>query len=115
MTDLYEKTLVDHAKHPRNFGPLERATHSARGENPLCGDELRVWLRWTGDRIEAISFDGQGCAVCLGSASMMTGAAGGLSRGEIALLVQRVRGIVRGEGTGMGDIAALSGVARFPA
>ena len=117
MNELYEKTLIDHAKHPCNFGAIEDATHSAAGENPLCGDELKLWLRAARDRIEAISFEGQGCAVCLGSASMMTAAAKGLSRGEIAGLMQRVRGLVRGQddGSGLGDLAALSGVARFPA
>jgi len=110
VSDLYQKTLVDHARHPRNFGPLPGANRHAEGVNPLCGDELKLWLRAARDRIEAISFEGQGCAVCLGSASMMTAAAKGLSRGEIAGLMQRVRGLVRGQddGSGLGDLAACA-------
>jgi nitrogen fixation NifU-like protein len=117
MSALYEKALVDHAKHPRNFGALEHATHSAAGENPLCGDEVHVRLRAAGDRVDAIAFEGQGCAVCLGSASMMTEAVKGASRGEIAALLKRVRQVVRSDddGNGLGDLAALAGVAKFPA
>ena len=117
MSDLYEKTLVDHAKRPRHFGALEGATHSAAGDNPLCGDELKVWLRATEDRVEALSFEGAGCAVSLGSASIMTVLARGMTRGEIAGLTRRVRKVVRGEddAAGLGDLAALAGVARFPA
>lgn len=116
MSALYEKVLIDHAKHPRNFGKLDDATHSAAGDNPLCGDELTLRLRAAGGRIEAIAFEGHGCAVCLGSASMMTEAVKGASHGEIVSLSQRVRAVVRGEdATGLGDLASLAGVARFPA
>ena len=117
MTDLYEKVLVDHAKRPRNFGPLEAATHTAEGDNPLCGDELKLFLRAAADRIEAIAFEGAGCAVCIGSASMMTTVARGLAFADLPPLMQRVRAIVRGEddASGLGDLAALSGVSRHPA
>ena len=116
MSALYEKVLVDHAKHPRNFGKLENATHWSAGDNPLCGDELAIALRFAGDRVAAIAFEGQGCAVCLGSASMMTEAVKGASRPEIEELAHRVRAAVRGEDTsGLGDLAALAGVTRFPA
>ena len=117
MTGLYEKVLVDHAKRPRNFGPLEAATHAAAGENPLCGDDLKLRLRAAAGRIEAIAFEGEGCAVCIGSASMMTSAVRGLALADLGPLMERVRAIVRGEGdaSGLGDLAALSGVARHPA
>ncbi len=117
MSGLYEAALLDHAKHPRNFGPLPGADRVAEGSNPLCGDELTLRLRVCGGRIEEIAFEGQGCAVCLGSTSMMTVAARGLSEAEALELMRRVHALVRGGGdpANLGDLAALGGVARFPA
>ena len=116
MTGLYEKAIVDHAKHPRNFGALAGANRTAEGNNPLCGDEIAVHLRVEGDRIEAASFEGAGCAVCLASASMMTLAVSGVPRAAAAALMQRVREVVAGgDAADLGDLAALSGVSQFPA
>lgn len=116
MSGLYDAALLDHAKHPRNFGPLPGADRVAEGSNPLCGDELTLRLRLAEGRIAEIAFEGQGCAVCLGSASLMTLAAKGLSPDEALGLMRRVHALVRGgEPANMGDLAALGGVARFPA
>jgi nitrogen fixation NifU-like protein len=114
--DLYQELLVDHGKHPRNFGPLPDADRAAQGSNPLCGDELSVRLRMAKGRIDAIAFQGAGCAVCIASASMMTVAVKGLTASEIEALMRRVRALVEGgEVSNPGDFAALSGVSRFPA
>jgi nitrogen fixation NifU-like protein len=113
---IYEKVIVEHAKQPHNFGPLEGANRSAEGVNPLCGDELRVELRTTGDRIDAAAFHGAGCAVCVASASLMTLAVTGLSAADAARLTGRVRDVVAGgQGANLGALEALAGVARFPA
>ena len=115
--DLYQKALVEHAKRPRNYGPLPGANGAAEGNNPLCGDELTVRLRKARGRIEEIAFEGIGCAVCIGSASMMTVAARGLPLQEVNELMQRIRALLRGEGAGaiLGDLAALASVVQFPA
>jgi nitrogen fixation NifU-like protein len=117
VTDLYQKVLVDHAKRPRNFGPLAGATHRAQGSNPLCGDEVSVQVKLADGVIEAIAFDGAGCAVCMGSASMMTDAARGLRAAGFGEMMQRIRALVRGEGDPVksGDLGSLAGVARYPA
>jgi len=115
VTDLYQQTIVDHARRPRNFGPLPGANRSAEGTNPLCGDELILRLR-LGDRIEAVAFEGAGCAVCLASASMMTLAVKGCSASEAVRLMQRVRELVAGgNGANLGELESLKGVARYPA
>ena len=116
MSGIYEKAIVDHAKSPRNFGALAGANRSAQGSNPLCGDEIAVHLRVEGDRIEAASFEGAGCAVCLASASMMTLSVSGTPRAAAVALMQRVgEAVAGGDAADLGDLAALSGVARFPA
>ncbi len=117
MTSLYQAALLDHAKRPRNFGPLRGADRETEIANPLCGDELRVYLRLAEGRIADISFEGEGCAVCLASASMMTAATKGGTESDARDLMRRVRGLVQGAGdpASMGELAALAGVARFPA
>ena len=115
MSDLYQQTIVEHSKRPRNFGPLPGANRSAEGVNPLCGDELTVELITTNGHIDAAAFQGAGCAVCVASASMMTLAVKGLAAGQAAALMQRVRELVAGgDGTNLGELAALGGVAQFP-
>jgi nitrogen fixation NifU-like protein len=117
VSDLYQEVLVDHAKRPRNFGALPGASHSAEGVNPLCGDELTVRLRTAEGRIEEIAFEGAGCAVCIGSASMMTVATKGLPLSGVPEMMQCIRALVCGDGdpANSGDLGALAGVARFPA
>jgi nitrogen fixation NifU-like protein len=117
LTDLYEKVLVDHAKRPRNFGPLAAATHRAQGSNPLCGDEISVQVQLASGVIEAIAFEGAGCAVCMGSASMMTGAVLKSRANDFGEMMQRIEALVRGAGdpAKSGDLGSLAGVARFPA
>ena len=118
MTDLYQEVLVDHGKHPRNFRALPDADRTAEGSNPLCGDELTVSVRLRKGRIEEIAFHGAGCAVSVASASMMTLAVKGQVSAGVESLAERVRQLVAGDGAAaaqLGDLAALSGVAQFPA
>ena len=72
LSELYQQVILDHNKKPRNFRKLESANHTAEGYNPLCGDQLTVYLKMNGDKIEDISFVGQGCAISKASASLMT-------------------------------------------
>jgi nitrogen fixation NifU-like protein len=116
VTDLYQKLLVDHGKHPRNFRTLPDADRTAEGSNPLCGDELTVSILLRKDRIEEIAFQGAGCAVSIASASMMTLAVKGQLGPQVQSIAAKVRRLVAGENVeGLGDLASLSGVAQFPA
>ena len=120
MEDLYQEIILDHNRRPRNYGALTGATHRADGRNPLCGDELAVSIRLSQDAVEAVHFQGQGCAISKASASLMTEALEGKSVAEARAFVRQ---IIDGLGTGAGDwalaeagdLAALSGVRKFPA
>ncbi|NDV62776.1 SUF system NifU family Fe-S cluster assembly protein [Puniceicoccales bacterium CK1056] len=120
LEDLYQEIILDHNKHPRNFGPLPGATHRADGNNPLCGDELKVSLCLSEGLVEKIQFQGQGCAISKASASLMTEAIAGKTLEDACYLARSViEGITACE-EGLkfeeaGDLAALSGVRKFPA
>ncbi|HWL63923.1 MAG TPA: SUF system NifU family Fe-S cluster assembly protein [Steroidobacteraceae bacterium] len=118
LTDLYREVILDHNKHPRNFGRLDPHDAEARGHNPLCGDRLTLTLLRDGERLTDLKFEGNGCAISMASASMMTEAVKGKSRGEIDALFQRVHALLTEPGAGsadLGKLAALSGVREFPA
>ena len=72
LNDLYQETIIDHSRRPRNKGVIEQATHSADGHNPLCGDRVRVQLKIENGCIMGIGFQGTGCAISTASASLMT-------------------------------------------
>ncbi|MBX6366558.1 MAG: SUF system NifU family Fe-S cluster assembly protein [Rhodospirillales bacterium] len=72
LRDLYQDIILDHGRHPRNFGKLEHPSHFAHGHNPLCGDKITVYLTVAGDRIEDVKFEGRGCAISTASSSLMT-------------------------------------------
>jgi len=118
LTDLYRDVILDHNRRPRNFGPLEQANALAEGFNPLCGDRLTVRLNLADDRIENIRFEGQGCAISTASASLMTEAVKGKTRGEALALFDRVHRLLTDDAAGaedLGKLAALSGVREYPA
>ncbi|HSH09669.1 MAG TPA: SUF system NifU family Fe-S cluster assembly protein [Oceanipulchritudo sp.] len=120
IEDLYQEIILDHNKRPRNFGPLVGFTHRADGHNPLCGDEIKVSLVLSGDRIEKIHFQGQGCAISKASASMMTEAISGKRVEEARAIAERVISALKPYGEDLvlerdGDLAALLGVRKFPA
>lgn len=118
LTELYREVILDHNRHPRNFGRLEPHDAEARGHNPLCGDRLTLTLRRDGERISDLRFEGHGCAISMASASLMTEAVKGHSRAEIAALFQRVHALLTTPGASdrdLGKLAALSGVRGFPA
>ena len=118
LNDLYRDVILDHNRKPRNFGPLDPADASIEGFNPLCGDRLTVRLKMTGDSIADIRFEGQGCAISTASASLMTEAVKGRSRGEALALFGRVHHLLTDDTASsedLGKLAALSGVREFPA
>ncbi len=69
---LYQEVILDHSRHPRHFGELVGATHQAEGVNPLCGDEIKLYITIADQIIKAIQFTGIGCAICMASASLLT-------------------------------------------
>ena len=118
LTDLYREVILDHNKHPRNFGRLDPHDAEAKGHNPLCGDRLTVTLLRQGDRIADIRFEGNGCAISVASASMMTEAIKGKDRATVDALFQRIHALLTEAGASsadLGKLAALSGVRAFPA
>jgi len=118
LTELYREVILDHNKHPRNFGRLDPHDAEARGHNPLCGDRLTITVNRDGDAISDLRFEGNGCAISMASASMMTEAVKGRSRAEVDALFQRVHALLTDQHAGsedLGKLAALSGVRAFPA
>jgi len=122
LRELYQTVILDHYKKPRNFGPLEGANCEAEGRNPLCGDHVKVYARVAGDTVEAVGFEGSGCAISTASASLMTQIAKGKSKAEIAAIFERFHDLVTsGAGADPGELAALgklevlAGVREFPA
>jgi nitrogen fixation protein NifU and related proteins len=118
LTELYREVILDHNRHPRNFGRLDPHDAEARGHNPLCGDRLTITLLRDGDRIADIRFEGNGCAISVASASMMTEAVKGQDRATIDSLFQRVHALLTtadASNVDLGKLASLSGVREFPA
>ena len=73
LKELYQDIILEHGKSPRNFGKCEKYTHEAKGHNPLCGDQVHVYLKLNKEKkVEDISFEGEGCAISIASASIMT-------------------------------------------
>jgi nitrogen fixation protein NifU and related proteins len=119
LKELYRDVILDHNRHPRNFGPLEAANRHAEGNNPLCGDRLTLAVRVNGDRIEDIRFEGSGCAISTASASLMTEAVKGKDRPAVRQLFEKMHALLtQPDATtdpSLGKLAALSGVREFPA
>lgn len=121
VTELYQSLILDHNRSPRNNGELAGANRVAEGRNPMCGDQLRVWLKVDGDRIADVAFLGKGCAISQASASLMTTVVKGKTRAEADLIFDRFHDLVTGKPldaptrAALGKLAAFGGVSRFPA
>ena len=83
INDLYQQVILDHCKQPRNFHELAAATCSAHGRNPICGDQLKLFLALDGDTIRDISFTGSGCCISKASASLLTENLKGKTRADV--------------------------------
>lgn len=123
MTDtraLYEKVILDHNKNPRNFGELPGATQKAEGYNPLCGDQVTVFLKLNGDVIEDIHFAGAGCAISKSAASIMTTAIKGKTKTEAQALFDAFHRMITSDPGApvdeakLGKLAVFSGVREYP-
>lgn len=123
LDELYQEVILDHNRSPRNFRTIADANRKAQGYNPLCGDQVTVYLKLENGVIKDISFQGSGCAISKASASIMTAELKGKSESEAATLFENVHKMLTGEsnenegdGTGeVGKLAILSGVCKFPA
>ena len=120
LNDLYQEVILDHGKRPRNFGPLEGATASAEGLNPLCGDHLILQLKVADGKVQEARFTGTGCAISRASASVMTGLVKGKSAAEVEAMTEVFHTLVtEGLGTNpdleaLGKLAVFGGVHEFP-
>ena len=123
LRELYQTTILDHNRNPRNFGICEGANRSAEGNNPICGDQLKLYLRVDDDdSVVDLRFDGSGCAISRASASLMTDYVKGKSRAEIEQIFERFHELVTAApdedtleiAAGLGKLAVFSGVREFP-
>jgi nitrogen fixation NifU-like protein len=121
LSELYQQVILDHNKKPRNFGVLESANRHAEGFNPLCGDQLNVYLEMEGDVVKDIKFEGSGCAISKAAASMMTQSVKGKTYAEAELLFDEFHRMVTGEldensqPNNLGRLTIFAGVRDFPA
>ena len=120
LKDLYRDVIVDHNRHPRNFGKLEPADAHADGYNPLCGDRLTMYVNFDGQNIREATFEGSGCAISVAAASLLTEAVKGKSKPEVKALFEEVHTLLTKHDASvelakLGKLAALSGVREFPA
>lgn len=117
LRELYQEMIIDHGKHPRNFGVLANANHAHAGHNPLCGDKIMLYVHEENNVIEDVKFEGTGCAISMASASLLTEAVKGKSKIEFNNLFNIFHQLVT-EGTepeeDLGKLAVFSGVAEFP-
>ena len=118
LRELYRDVILDHNRHPRNFGRIENADGRAEGNNPLCGDQLSLTLRLDGERIEDVRFEGKGCAISTASASLMTEAVKGRDRAAVRELFGKVHTLLTrpdaSPDDSLGKLAALAGVREYP-
>ncbi len=116
---LYQEVILDHNKKPRNYGKIADASHHAEGHNPLCGDHISVSLNLGDNHVNAIAFQGESCAICKASASMMTSAVKGKTRLDAEILIQEFLAMATGKldldrPNHIGRLAVFAGVCDLP-
>ncbi len=118
MNNLYQDLILDHGRRPRHQGEMPDATHSMDGDNPLCGDQLTIFLKVENDTISKASFVGHGCAISMAATSMMLEFAIGKSLKEFEIMYQAYHQLLTGEEVvnkdKLGKLEAFSGVAQYP-
>jgi nitrogen fixation NifU-like protein len=118
LEELYKEVILDHYRSPRNKGRLDPHDVALERNNPLCGDEIELFLRFQGDDLEGVAFEGKGCSISLASASMMTEKVKGLSTEEAGRLASLIKRMLAGEEDGdpsaLGDLVSLKGVVKYP-
>jgi nitrogen fixation NifU-like protein len=123
LEDLYREIILDHYRTPRNRGELDPPAVSAEGHNPLCGDEIRIYLEVRDGVVVDVKFSGSGCSISQSSASMMTSAVKGKDVAHVRAVVRKFKSMMTVEEDGdgpvdeslsLGDLEALQGVVKFP-
>ena len=125
LEDLYREIILDHHRTPRNRGELPPPAAHAVGHNPLCGDEIDVYLQVEDDIVKDVKVGGQGCSISQSSASMMSQAIKGKPLAEVRALVRRFKGMMSipdedgnpiepDPSVKLGDLEALQGVVKYP-
>ncbi|GIK98382.1 MAG: iron-sulfur cluster assembly scaffold protein [Alphaproteobacteria bacterium] len=120
LRDLYQEIILDHNKRPRNFGKPAHPTHEARGDNPLCGDKVTVYLTVENGLVKEAAFEGRGCAISTASASLMTESVKGKPVAEVQALFHRFHDMMTGnapDAAGIDELdklQVLSGVREYP-
>ena len=118
LDDIYKEVILDHYKNPRNKREMPDAERSCSRNNPLCGDEITVFVHEEDGKVARVSFVGQGCSISQSSASMMTEAVTGKTVEEAEALIKDFRGMMAGEvdptEDEFGDLIALKGVVKYP-
>ena len=119
LEELYQEVILDHSRRPRNFGDLADAAVRVHGDNPACGDEIHLGVKFgTDDRLQEIKFSGHGCAISQASASLMTIKLKGKSRADALEMLRAFRDLVTGETAEapqmLGDLRLMKGVRQFP-
>jgi nitrogen fixation NifU-like protein len=117
LSDLYQQVILDHCKHPRNFRELPAPTSFAQGNNPLCGDQLKLFLKVESGAIKEVTFLGSGCCISKASASLLTESVKGRTPDEVKQMFEQVHELVMtGQSSGdVGKLAVFAGVHKFPA
>ena len=121
LRELYQEVILDHNKNPRNFRQIPDADHTADGNNPLCGDQVSIYINIENGVIRDISFQGQGCAISKASASLMTTVLKGKTEAEAEAVFEKFRALVTSDTDsepnveGLGKLAVFSGVREYPA
>ena len=118
LRELYQEMILEHSRSPRNLRAIEGTEHRADGYNPLCGDEVTVFVQLDGDTVADVSFEGHGCAISTARASLLTEILRGKTLAEADALFERFHALVTGKSDDVGDMGKLmvfGGVSEFPA
>jgi nitrogen fixation protein NifU and related proteins len=118
LEDLYKEVILDHYRSPRHKGRLDPHDIALERNNPLCGDEIELFLKFEGDTVQGIAFEGKGCSISQASASMMSEKVEGMSTKESSALAESIKRMMAGDEEGdvdaLGDLVSLKGVVKYP-
>ena len=118
LDELYKEVILDHYRAPRNKGKLDPHDVALERNNPLCGDEIELFLKFDGETVEDVAFEGKGCSISQASTSMMTEKVKGLSAKDAGELAESIKRMMAGEEDGdanaLGDLVSLKGVVKYP-
>ncbi|HYP22812.1 MAG TPA: SUF system NifU family Fe-S cluster assembly protein [Actinomycetota bacterium] len=118
LEELYKEVILDHYRAPRNKGRIDPHDVALERNNPLCGDEIELFLKFDGDTVTGVAFEGKGCSISQASTSMMTEKVKGLAAKDAAQLAESIKRMMAGEEDGdadaLGDLVSLKGVVKYP-